>query len=211
MWALQNIPPMALTFNFTYTTPAPTFTAKMPLVSQALKDWQIGMFAIYQSGTFLTPPSSPTANFLSSEEIRVPGQPLYLTPVNGQINAYTQQVLNPAAWQTVPAGGVGPAPGTLYSDFRGPRRPTENMNLGRNFRIKERYTLQIRAEFVNIFNRTYLPNPITTVSPQLALSKNNLGQYFNGFGVMNATSANGTVPALNGASRSGTLIARFTF
>jgi hypothetical protein len=54
-------------------------------------------------------------------------------------------------WASVPAGGVGPAIGTLYSDFRGPRRPVENANLGCNFRVKEKYNLQIRAEFTNIF------------------------------------------------------------
>ena len=87
----------------------------------------------------------------------------------------------------------------------------ENANFGRNFRIKERYTLQIRAEFTNIFNRTLIQSPATTVAPQNALTKNNLGQYTAGFGIINATAAINTVPTLNGASRSGTLIARFSF
>ena len=30
---------------------------------------------------------------------------------------------------------------------------------GRQFQIRERFSLAIRAEFVNIFNRTVLPNP----------------------------------------------------
>ncbi|HJT87082.1 MAG TPA: carboxypeptidase regulatory-like domain-containing protein [Bryobacteraceae bacterium] len=211
VWALQQIPPMSLTFNFTYTTPALQFLKNYRFANLAVKDWQIAMFAIYQSAPFLTPPNNPVAGLLPSEEARVPGQPLYLTDVNGPVNAYTQQVLNPKAWAIVPAGQVGPAPGTLYSDFRGRRAPQENFNIGRNFRVKERFNLQIRAEFVNIFNRTYLPSPLTSVAPQLPLTKNGLGQYTNGFGVMNATAAIGTVPALAGAARSGTLIARFTF
>jgi hypothetical protein len=210
VWALQQIPRLALTFNATYTTPGIEFLKKYKGANLMIKDWQVGVFVQYQSGLFLIPPASPTANLLPSEEIRAPGVPLYLTNINGQINAYTQQVLNPAAWQAVAPGQVGPAPGTLYSDFRGPRRPQENFNFGRNFRVKERYNLQIRAEFVNIFNRTYLPNPSTS-NPQSPLGKNNLGQYTTGFGVINATAAVNTVPALNGASRSGTLIARFTF
>ena len=211
VWGLQQIPPMALTFNLTYTTPAATFLKSMRTANYVVKDWQFGLFAVYQSAPFLTPPASPTANFLASEQVRVPGQPLYTTDINGQINAYTQQVLNPNAWAVVPAGQVGPAPGTLYSDFRGRRKPAENVNFGRNFHFKERYSLQIRAEFTNIFNRTLLPQPTTTVAPQVALTKNNLGQYTTGFGVINATAANGIVPALNGGPRSGTLIARFTF
>ena len=51
------------------------------------------------------------------------------------------------------------AHGNLYKDFRAPRTPTENANIGRNFRIKERMNLQIRGEFVNIFNRTIMPAP----------------------------------------------------
>ena len=120
-------------------------------------------------------------------------------------------MLNPNAWTPAHAGGVGPAIGTLYADFRGPRRPVENANVGRNFRVTEKYSLQIRAEFTNIFNRTFLPSPITNVAPQVPLTRNNLGQYTNGFGVINATAAISTVPTLNGASRAGTLIARFTF
>lgn len=50
-----------------------------------------------------------------------------------------------------------------------------------------------------------------TAAPQLPLSKNALGQYTAGFGVINATAAVNTAPTLNGASRAGTLIARFSF
>jgi hypothetical protein len=211
VWALQQIPPLALTFNMTYITPKTDFLNGIKGANWLVKDWQIGLFAQYQSAPFLAPPTNSTANFLGSEETRVPGQSLYLANINGQINPYTQQILNPAAWALVPAGQVGPAVGTLYQDFRGRRRPVENANLGRNFRIKERYNLQIRAEFTNVFNRTLIPSPSTATSPQVALSKNNLGQYTAGFGVINATAAVNTVPTLNGASRAGTLIARFSF
>jgi len=209
-WALQQIPPLTLTFNITYTTPTTAFLNKIKGANWLVKDWQVGAFTQYQSAAFLVPPTSVTANFLSSEAVRVPGASLYLTDINGPINAYTQQVLNPAAWQQVPAGGVGPAIGTLYSDFRGRRRPQENFNFGRNFRLKERYNLQIRAEFVNIFNRTYLQSP-SSANPQNQLTKNNQGQYTAGFGTINATAAVDTAPVLGGPARTGTLIARFTF
>ncbi len=210
-WDLQQIPPMALTFNVTYITPKADFLNRFKGVNWFVKDWQIGAFAQYQSAPFLAAPTNTTLNFLTSEESRVAGQPLYLTDINGQINPYTQQILNPAAWAVVPAGQVGPALGTLYQDFRGRRRPVENANLGRNFRVKERFNLQIRAEFTNIFNRTLIQSPSTATAPQLPLQKNNLGQYTAGFGVINATAAVNTVPTLNGAPRSGTLIARFSF
>ena len=69
------------------------------------KDWQIGGFALYQSGAYLTPPASPPLNFLTSEDIRVAGQPLYNVDVNNihSYNPGSQQVLNPAAWQILSA------------------------------------------------------------------------------------------------------------
>ncbi len=39
------------------------------------------------------------------------------------------------------------------------------MSLGRTFRIRERKTLEVRAEFFNIFNRVYL-NTASASSPQ---------------------------------------------
>jgi hypothetical protein len=128
-------------------------------------------------------------------------------------------VLNPAAWAAPTAGTFGPGPTTLYySDFRQARRPQENFNIGRNFRIKERYTFSIRAEFVNIFNRMQIGNPSTTFAP---ISKQpGTGNYSGGFGVINLTTANGAVPSVtsNGVvgqlyqqPRQGTIVARFTF
>ena len=214
VWALQQIPPEALTFNFTYTTPKARFLPRY--ANQIVKDWQIGGFAIYQSGQYLTPPASTQfANFLSSEDTRVAGQPLYNVSINNihSYNPGTQQVLNPLAWAACPTNTTCTAPGTLYSDFRGPRTPTENANFGRNFRIKERMNFQIRAEFVNIFNRTLLPNP-TTTNPQNPVTKT-AGINSAGFGVINIFATAGSQPTTAAApyltGRTGTLIARFTF
>ena len=122
-------------------------------------------------------------------------------------------MLNPNAWAACPANTTCTAPGTLYTDFRGPRRPVENANFGRNFRINERMTFQIRAEFVNIFNRTLLPNPITT-NPQNPVTKT-AGVNSGGFGVINTFATLGSQPTTAVApiltGRTGTIIGRFTF
>jgi hypothetical protein len=106
----------------------------------------------------LTPPSSTQPNYLTANnggvianyQFRVPGKPLYLKNPNcGCINPYYDQVLNPEAWTNPPVAGLF-GTNALYGDFRAPRRPQENFNIGRKFRVKERYSLQIRAEFVNI-------------------------------------------------------------
>jgi len=126
-------------------------------------------------------------------------------------------LLNPAAWAPCPSNANCMAAGNLIPSFRAPRTPTENANLARNFRIKERMNFQIRGEFVNIFNRTIMPAP-STANPQAAVTKNALGIQTGGFGVISAYYAPNTAPAPPGAatiptleSRQGTLIARFSF
>jgi hypothetical protein len=211
--------PFLFTANILYQTQK-YFSNKY--LSAITRDFQFGAFLQYGSGLPLTPPAATTLNNLgSSEQIRVPGQPLFLKDLNcGCINPYTDQVLNPNAWVNPPAGTFGPGPTTLYyTDFRQARRPLENFNIGRNFRIREKYVFSVRAEFVNIFNRTQIGNPSTT-NPAGALTHNGAGQLTGGFGVINETVANGAVPSItsNGVvgqlyqqPRQGTLVARFQF
>ena len=73
------------------------------------------------------------------------------------------------------------------------------MSLARNFRFARdgRVTLQFRAEFSNIFNRTVLPNPTSANALQAQIPG------ASGFGFIN-TRAPGT-------SRQGTLVGRFRF
>jgi hypothetical protein len=223
-WALQQIPPLTLNFNAVYTVPRASFFPKF--VNQITKDWQLGFFANYQSGAFLAPPTSVVnSNYLGSADIRVAGQPLYMPGVNpnnqSTYNPWTTQLLNPAAWTACPlnatcTSNVGGYP-TYYKDFRAPRTPTENANIARNFRIKERMNFQIRGEFVNIFNRTIMPAP-STANPQAAVTKNTLGYLTGGYGVISAFYAPSSAPAPPTAStepylesRQGTLIGRFSF
>jgi hypothetical protein len=203
------------------------------VVSQITRDWQISSAVQYQSGMPLAPPTASTANNLgTSEMVRVPGQSLYLKDLNcGCINPYVDQVLNPAAWANPVAGTFGPGPsgaaGLYYTDFRQARRPQENLNIGRNFVInRERnISLQLRAEFVNVFNRMQLGNP-STASPYSATNAyqgptvvngritGGFGGYALGgvgIGALPTFTSNGAVGNLYQQPRQGTLIARFTF
>jgi hypothetical protein len=226
-WVLQQIPPFD--FNLTAVYTVPRFNLLPKFAKAIVGDWQIGWYSNYQSGMFLAPPASPTFNFLPSEDIRNPGVPLYTPGVNindhSTFNAQYTQVLNPAAWSPCPVnatcaaaspGAFSPTPTLFYKDFKGPRTPTENANLGRHFRVKRgdhTYDLYIRAEFVNIFNRTLFPAPSTT-SPENPVSRlGSNGPLVGGFGVISAYFPAGsyseTPPYLLG--RTGTLIARFSF
>ena len=75
--------------------------------------------------------------------------------------------------------------------------------MGRTFRIGERATFNVRAEFSNIFNRTQMNNPLST-NATTAATKNALGVYQNGFGFINSGSTF-SLP------RQGTIVARLQF
>ena len=89
----------------------------------------------------------------------------------------------------------------------------ENASFGRHFQIHERIGLNIRAEFQNIFNRTYLSNPslansLTPPTCQLPSGANgacSAGEHVvSGFGSFNTSS-------LLYLNRTGQLIAQFVF
>jgi hypothetical protein len=197
-------------------------------VSWFTKDWQLGIFTTYGSALPLTPPASTATNNLPGGSVMYrTGQPLYLKDLN--CHCYDPQhetVLNPAAWANPAAGTYGAGPVAplfsnnqlYYSDFRGVRRPSESFNVLRSFKIGKGdrpKSLSIRADFTNIFNRTINPNP-TTSNPAGGATKNNLGQYTAGFGVIPQVFSTGAFPASSNATasqlpRQGTLVARFNF
>jgi hypothetical protein len=118
-------------------------------------------------------------------------------------------VLNPAAWGPVPDASFAPDTSTLPF-FRAARHPMEAMNFARNFTIKEKYTLQVRMELQNVFNRVQLPNPATGFSPTNVAGSYSTapnGNYTAGFG----TFGNSTIAQYLGTPRTGQLVARFTF
>ncbi len=93
------------------------------------------------------------------------------------------------------------------------------MRLGRNFRVKERANLQVRAEFTNIFKRTGLNVP-TNTNAFSTQTRNPQGLTSGGFGWINTAAVGGALTS--GASvvagqfatpppRQGTIVARFTF
>jgi len=217
--------PFQFNTNFVYTTQK-WFGNKA--LSAVTKDWQFSGLLIYSSGMPLQPPNATTANNLGSSEMVRTGKPLFLKDLNcGCINPYVDQVLNPAAWANPTAGTFGISPGLYYSDFRQARRPQENFGIGRNFRFTERLNLQIRAEFINIFNRMQLGNPATGTTSPFNATNSPLactvqgGKLTGGFGCYSlgaigfnaepSYTANGVVGQLYQRPRQGTLIARFTF
>jgi hypothetical protein len=120
---------------------------------------------------------------------RVPGQPLFLMNLNCHcIDPYHNLVLNPKAWQDVPNGQWGNST-PYYNDYRYERFPSENMNLARIWK-REKFSLEFRGEFFNVFNRTQLPNP-SAGNPLATTTYNSAGNLTGGFGYINASSVGG--------------------
>ena len=210
--------PFLFTISASYTVPS-LHTNK--LLSWAARDWQINTLLGYGSGLpILAPVAQNNLNTVLLRNVtpvssqvgyanRVPGQPLFLHDLNCHCFDPNQVfVLNPAAWSQPGPGqwGTGAA---YYSDYRFQRRPNENLGLGRAFRFKERYELNIRMEFNNIFNRAEMPNPTSTNAAQTQVKTN--GVPTAGFGFV-ATANTGIVSnTQTPTSRQGTVVARFRF
>jgi hypothetical protein len=207
------------------------FNYELPRFGFAQSGWKAALFSgwttdgifHYQSGFPITTPcSSSTLNsvtFTSSNNNncvwanRVAGQPLFLHSLNNHsVNPYTTFFLNQAAW-------ADPAPGTYatskayYSDFRGPRYPSEQLGFGKNFTVKESLKLSLRADFFNVFNRWAYPNlnvgnPDTCPNQLANAACTGNGVISNGFGYLgNSISGAGG----NFAPRSGEFVARIQF
>jgi hypothetical protein len=203
--------PLLLVFSGNYTTPR---IKGNKALSWAARDWQLGAVLRYGSGLPIRAPYATNAlmSTLNRQTFanRVPGVSLFTTDLNCHCyDPNTTFVLNQAAW-TSPAPGQFGTSAAYYSDYRYQRRPTENVAIGRVFRIKERASLNIRAEFTNIFNRARIPDPTAGTAPGQTFAslqqRNAAGQATAGFGWVNTNPA---TPVL--FPRQGQLVARFTF
>ena len=195
--------PFLFVAGFNYE--APRLTSNR-IVRNAIGGWTLGGVFRYGSGLPIAAPASQ-ANlsalvFQSTRMNRVAGQPLFQKDLNCHcIDPNKDFVLNPAAWSDVPQGTWGSS-APYYDDYRYARQPSEQLSLGRVFRVKEQYRLQVRAEFFNLFNRIVMPNPSAT-NPLQTPTRNSVGVPTAGFGRIDATTVSG--------QRNGQIVARFEF
>jgi hypothetical protein len=209
--------PFQFITSASYQTPRVGFSARW--VNYVLSDWTYGVVLIYQSGRPIAAPTAqgtsanPTVASLVFQNTfanRVPGQPLFTVDPN--CHCYDPQktfLLNPNAWEDPPSGQFSASP-AYYSDYRTQRRPNESMNFGRSFRLKERVTLNVRAEFSNIFNRAFWNDPTSNNHRAIQAFRPN-GTTASGFGWLNPVQLTGMGGPPIISPRNGTLVARVTF
>jgi hypothetical protein len=177
-------------------------------LSWVLRDWTIGAVLQYASGIPIRVPTAQnqlsTLLFRNTFANRVPGEDLWTVDINCH-NCFDPNqdfVLNPKAWVDPPDGQFGVSAG-YYSDYRQMRRPSEAMSLGRIFRIKEGVQFSIRADFQNIFNRTFMTNPSSTNAKATQFRNPVTGKPISGFGYIDTST--GTSP------RQGIIVVRIQF
>jgi hypothetical protein len=184
------------------------------VLSQVVKDWQLGWVLRYQSGALIQTPYSNNQLNLQLDRASptfwnyVPGvNPLGVDPNCGCFNPQTTLVLNKNAWTDAPAGTFGVS-APFYNNYRWQRQPAESMSFARNFRVghEGKYSLQLRAEFQNVLNRHFYSAPAVTGSILAAPSTAN-GIINGGYGTINTTSGTGA----GAVPRSGQAVVRFTF
>jgi hypothetical protein len=198
---------------------------------EVLKGWQIGGIFRYASGILLAIPGDGTTTqqtnsyTVSSANIsstllrstyatRKPGVPLFNKNPNCHCfnplvqNTASVGVLNPSAWSNDALGTFG-STAVYQNDYRWQRQPDEELNLGKRFTFSMSHgkvgAIQIRAEFFNVFNRTFLPTP--SLSGYVSRSTpGNGGGGTGAFGNINVVNNLGST-----AYRTGQLVARFEF
>jgi hypothetical protein len=220
--------PFVLVVSFNYTTPTVKADGTgFKVLSILARDWVFGGVLRYQSGVVLPTPSSNN-NLLNqlergtnpfqnpagfgggaTTENLVAGQPLLLVDPNCHcFDPQRTQALNPKAWTDALPGQFGTAAG-YYNNYRWQRQPSESLSLGRTFRMfREGMSLNIRAEFNNIFNRTFLTTPARANSATPIGTNAATGVITSGYGYINLVpGALGYAPA----PRTGQIVARFQF
>lgn len=167
----------------------PSFKNKGSFVSSILGDWQLNGILTLLSGTPLDVTTGLSPQFFGLATAAaggfrpdlVPGVPIYLHGSDRTL------YLNPAAFKA-------PAPGQFGNLRRGfvrqPGLKNVDFSIAKNWKFKEKYGLQFRAEMFNLFNTTNFNG----FDPGLGLSPNrdSTGKFLGTF-----TATNGNFGHLN--------------
>jgi hypothetical protein len=198
--------PLVLVIGFNYKTQR---WGSNRFLQRIVADWTFGGVLRYASGYPIPVPSAQNnlSSLLYQNTLanRVPGVPLFLKDPNCKcFDVNKEFILNPKAWSDPAPGQWGTASG-YYSDYRWQRQAAESLSIGRTFPIREKMSLQIRAEFFNVFNRLQLGGFPSNGNALATQTFNSQGIPTSGFGYFNANGSGVSAP------RNGQIVARFQF
>jgi hypothetical protein len=182
--SIQDIP---VTFTAAWLYELPFGAGKrwvnQGFVSKLVGGWQVGGVQRYQSGE---PVSFGCATAIPGWDNcirfnRGPGQQIYSTPVlTGHFDPFVNTYYNPAAFvdPNVNRNGgayqLGNYP-RVSGDARMRAYLNEDFSLIKNMHINDRFTLQLKTEFLNAFNRHVFASPdVGPFSPTFGLVSNTI-------------------------------------
>ena len=200
--------PHVFVTGFNFALPVLGFAKRNSFTRAALGGWTMGGILRYSAGKPIRVPQAQNnlaaLLFRGTNVNRVAGEPLFTKDLNCHcFDPAKDFVLNPKAWADPGPGEWGTA-AAYYSDYRYARRHDEQISLGKEFRIRERMSLRLRAELFNVFNRTYLNNPDSGNAKATQTIDPRTGFASAGFGRVNTGST-------FAPPRSGQIVARFQF
>lgn len=148
--------------SYVYELPYPDsgFLAN-PFVSQVFGGWQVAGITTVQTGLPLNRVVQGTVTGPRGSRADIISDPFDNVPTGGTTNPY---YINPLAFRPSAVGAIGNSP---RAPFRFPTFIGTDMNLAKNWRWAERYRVQFRAEFYNIFNNTTVNDIFQTVPDRL--------------------------------------------
>jgi hypothetical protein len=154
--------------NATYDLPFGRGKSVSPLVSKLAADWQLSWIETLQSGLPFTPQLSynPSNDGDTRNPVRPDLNPSFTGPI---ILGGPNQYFNPLAFIQPAAGTYG---NVGRNTLQGPGLATTDVSAAKRIALKERYTVQFRAEIFNIFNRPNFnnPNPVVYAAAAPVLS-----------------------------------------
>lgn len=188
--------------NYTF----PKFRGKK-LLDHIISEWRVTAYVQYASGL---PIPTPISNsnlysllFQKTLANRVAGTGLTAKDLSGNdLDPMQDFALNPRAW-TDPDPGKFSTSSAYYSDYRFRRRPSEQVSVGRTFRIKDNVQLSIRGDFQNVLNRPQMADP-TYINAGATQVKDSDGVPQSGFGFINYKTTGGN-------QRNGMIVVKLQF
>ena len=157
--------PLRWTLSFTYQLPfgkGQRFLSHNSALNYIVGGWQINDSTIYAEGfpTFIQQSNSNSFLLTANQRPNATG----ISPVtSGSLEQRLNGYYNPAAFSLAPAYTFGNLGRNI--SMRGPGMANWDTSLFKNFRIKERFTGQFRAEALNTMNTPYFASPHTSYSP----------------------------------------------
>jgi len=166
-WSLASVDtPMRFTATWSYALPFGKgkhfWNNNNRLLDYLIGGWQVNGTAIYQTGFPLFVFQQNLNSVIGTGEQR-PNATGIRAAEPGSVEQRIYGYINPAAFSQAPSFTFGNLSRSI--DYRGPGMGNWDASVFKDFKVKERFNGQFRAEALNAFNSPQFANPNTQYAP----------------------------------------------